>query len=99
PDFGLCKGISAYSRSPKSPLFGCFVPLNYIEVIFRPSKSDLMKIQTGSLLNGHMHIRNSYETLCAACEILNALSQSQFPHKAAPLLFRLLKSTLNLLEK
>lgn len=96
-EMGLCKVIGSFSRLPKNALFGTLTPLNHIEVIFRPSKSDLLKIETASLLNAYTSIRKDYDLLHNACGILNALVKFQFPHKPAPILFELLKSYLSLI--
>jgi DNA repair protein RecO (recombination protein O) len=97
PDLGLCKAIGSYSRSPKNALFGCMTPLSHIEVIFRPSKSDLLKIETASLLNPHQELRKSYDLLQLGCSLISCITEFQFPNKPAPLLFNLLKSYLSLL--
>lgn len=97
-DRGLCRAIGSYSKSPKSPLFGILSPLNHIEVIFRPSRGDLLKIETLSLLNSHPEMRKEYDLLHTACLMLKCVKDSQLPHKPAPLLFELLKCYLTLLE-
>jgi DNA repair protein RecO (recombination protein O) len=99
PDLGLCKGICLHGKSPKNPQFGIFSPLHHVEVIFRESRNDLLKIQTGSLLNAHPFLRTSFDALQAACKLLAAVSKSQFPHKPAPMLFQLLKSYLEMFKE
>lgn len=99
PDLGVCKGISLHNKSPKNPLFGIFSPLHRVEVIFRKTNNDLLKIQTGSLLNAHLFLRTSYEPLQAACTLLALILKSQLPHKPAPLLFQLLKNYLEMFAK
>ena len=96
-EMGLCKAIGSFSRLPKNALFGSLSPLNHIEVLFRPSKSDLLKIESVSLLNAYTPIRKDYDLLQNACGMLNALIKFQFPHKSAPILFELLKSYLSLI--
>ncbi len=96
-EMGLCKAIGSYSRLPKNALFGTLTPLNHIEVLFRPSKSDLFKIETASILNAYAPIRKDYDLLQFSCGMLNALTKFQFPHKPAPILFELLKSYLSLI--
>lgn len=96
-EMGLCKAIGSFSRLPKNALFGSLTPLNHIEVIFRPSKSDLLKIESASILNAYAPIRKDYDLLHHACGMLNALVKFQFPHKPAPILFELLKSYLSLI--
>lgn len=99
PDLGLCKGICLHGKSPKNAQFGVFAPLHHVEVIFRESKNDLLKIQTGSLLNGHPFLRTSFDALQAACKLLAVVSKSQFPHKPSPMLFQLLKSYLEMFKE
>lgn len=99
PNLGLCKGICLYSKSPKNARFGIFAPLHHVEVIFRESKNDLLKIQAGSLLNAHPFLRTSYDALEAALALLAGVLKSQFPHKPAPLLFQLLKSYLEMFKE
>ena len=96
-EMGLCKAIGSFSRLPKNALFGSLTPLNHIEVIFRPSKSDLLKIASASILNAYSSIRTDYDLLHQACGMLNALMKFQFPHKPAPILFELLKSYLSMI--
>lgn len=96
-EMGLCKAIGSFSRLPKNALFGCLSPLNHIEVIFRPSKSDLFKIESASILNPYTPIRKNYDLLHQACGMLTCLTKFQFPHKPAPILFELLKSYLSLM--
>lgn len=96
-EMGLCKAIGSFSRLPKNALFGSLTPLNHIEVMFRPSKSDLFKIESASILNAYAPIRKDYDLLHQACGMLNCLVKFQFPHKPAPILFELLKSYLSLI--
>lgn len=97
PNLGLCKAIGSHSRSPKNALFGALTPLNHIEVIFRPSRGDLLKIESTHLLNAHSGMRKDYDRLKLACDMLKCMAESQFPNKPAPLLFELLKSYLGLM--
>lgn len=99
PDRGLCSAIGSYSKSPKGALFGLLAPFNHIELIFKPGRSELLKIENGSLLNGHSNIRKSYDLIERGCKILDALLKSQLPNKPAPLLFELLKNYLFLLTE
>lgn len=96
-EMGLCKAIGSFSRLPKNALFGSLTPLNHIEVMFRPSKSDLLKIESASILNPCAPIRKDYDLLHHACCMLNSLMKFQLPHKPAPILFELLKSYLSLI--
>lgn len=99
PDLGLCKGICLHGKSPKNAHFGVFAPLHHVEVIFRESRNDLLKIQAGTLLNGYLFLRSSFDALEAALALLTSISKSQFPHKPAPLLFKLLKSYLEMFKE
>lgn len=96
-DQGLCRGFASYSRSPKSGLFGMLNPLAHIEVIFRPSKGDLLKIMSAFVIRHHRELRKSYDRLQLSCQMATSLSQFQLPHKPAPLLFDLFKSYLALI--
>lgn len=96
-DLGMCRAIGPFSRLSKNALFGMLTPLNLIEVSFRPSRSDLLKIETASLLNAHLQLRINYERLTHACTMLSLLAKAQFPFKPAPLVFILLKNYLNLM--
>lgn len=96
-EMGLCKAIGSFSRLPKNALFGSLTPLNHIEIMFRPSKNDLFKIESASILNAYASIRKDYDLLHQACSMLNSLMKFQFPHKPAPILFELLKSYLSLI--
>lgn len=98
-DMGLCRVIGSYSRSPKNALFGILTPLNHIEVSFRPSRSDLLKIESASLLNAHLKIRKNYDRLQLSCKMLSLIAKTQFPHNSAPLLFTLLATYLNLMQE
>lgn len=98
-DGGLCRVIGSYARAPKNALFGILTPLNHIEVSFRPSRSDLLKIEVASLINTHLDLRQNYDKLECACRMLALLAKAQFPHKPAPLLFTLLKNYLHLMQE
>lgn len=99
PDLGVQKLVGSRARSPRSALFGCFQPLNLLEINFRRTGRDLERAHNVTLLHAHVEIRQSLEKLSAGCGMLTAVSKSQMAHKPVPMLYALLKSYLALLAK
>lgn len=98
-EHGLFRALGTYSRSSKSALFGMLTPLNQIEVVFRPTRGSLVKVQSASLINAHTPLRSSYERLDHACKMLNCVSNSQFPNKPTPELYQLLRGYLGIMAE
>lgn len=94
PDRGLIKLIFKYSRKKNA-----IEPLQLLEVIFKEGRGDLLQEVNFTLLDSHLKLRESFNILNAALEILKALKSSQMDQKASPILFSLLLHYLNFLPK
>lgn len=80
--------VKGGNRSKKGALALCS-PLAHAEFIYRPGRKDMDYFVEGRLLTSPQQLRTDYNCLEAACSLAQALSKSQFPHKAAPQLFSL----------
>lgn len=97
--YGLLKCAAKYSRSPKSKLAPLLVPFNEIEAYFLLRDRELETIQSASLLDPSLSLRNSLEAIEAASLCTEALIKSQLPGKSAPLLYALLKKYYQLIPE
>ena len=70
-------------------------PLTHLEILYTKSKGDLLKCSSLTLLNAHLDLRTNLTTLEAACEMTQAVLQSQFPNSPAPSLYALLTAYLD----
>jgi DNA repair protein RecO (recombination protein O) len=64
------------------------------EFLYVKGKSDLYKFHDGTVLDDHMALRNSFNSLTAAGEIAQAVLHSQMPGKPAPQLYALLTACM-----
>lgn len=86
PEQGLIKLILKGSSKPSS------LPpslLTRAEFVYTKGKSDLYKCNEVHAIDQHLAIRNSLESLTAACEMAQAILSTQFPEKASPHLYEL----------
>jgi DNA repair protein RecO (recombination protein O) len=70
-------------------------PFCLAEFLFIKGKSDLFKLQDGSILNDHHFLRRTLVHLQAAAEMVKIILKSQLPGKPAPKLYDLLLAYLN----
>ena len=74
-------------------------PLTRGEFVYSTGKgnNDLFFFCDGTVVDQHLSIRQDLDTLDAACEMLKIIKATQFPGKAAPLLYRTLSIFLHTL--
>lgn len=65
-------------------------PLTQAEFVYLKGSSDLFKCREFSPLNSFQKIRLNLQSLQAACEMMQAILESQLLHHPAPLLYQLL---------
>ncbi|MFS8563609.1 MAG: DNA repair protein RecO [Rhabdochlamydiaceae bacterium] len=70
-------------------------PFCQAEFLFTKGKSDLCKLQDGTILNDHHFLRRSLPHLQAAAEMVKIVLKSQLPGKPAPQLYALLLACLS----
>jgi len=80
--------ISLIVNSPK--LTSLSAPFCAAEWIYRKPQKELASLSDGTLLDGFVELRSSYEKISAAGAIANDLLRSQLPCKPTPLLYELL---------
>lgn len=89
-DLGLIKLVVKKANSKPFSV----TPLTRAEFVITKGNSDLYKCHEISLVNGHLALRNSLQNLEAACDILQALMDTQPAQTAAPDLYALSVSYL-----
>lgn len=65
-------------------------PLTQAEFVYSKGKSELYKCVDTSVICQHLHLRENLHLLQSACDMLQAVTESQLLHQPAPLLYRLL---------
>lgn len=70
-------------------------PFCQAEFLFIKGKSELFKLQDGTIINDHSFLRNSLLHLQAAADMVKHILKSQLPGKPAPQLYNLLLAYLN----
>ncbi len=70
-------------------------PFCQAEFLFIKGKSDLFKLQDGTILNDHHFLRASLAHIQAAAEMVKLILKSQLPGKPAPKLYALLLAYLS----
>lgn len=86
----IIKGANHTRRNPSKP-----APLTFGEFVYTQGKSELFKCTEFSIIKQFPAIRTSLPALEAACDVLQAIIESQLPHKPAPDLYLLLLWTLS----
>jgi DNA repair protein RecO (recombination protein O) len=99
PDEGIVKFIVKGASRSKSHVKGLTEPLTHAEFVYTKGKSELYKCQEISAINSNHSLRLSLPVLEAACDLLQAILSSQFPHTPAPQLYKLLNSYLERLNQ
>ena len=74
-------------------------PTSCVNFTYSKSRSDLLKVKEINLINAHISLRNNYEKIESASNILRSLVKSQLPGKPSPLLYQLTKVYLKQLCK
>ena len=84
--------------APGSKKRSLLEPLMHVELICAPGKGELMKLHDITILSTKPLLRLNFKKLRSASAMLNALSLSQLPYKASPLLYQSLDRHLYWLE-
>lgn len=93
-DMGMIKLVVKKANS-KQMTGHMTMPLTRAEFVFAKGKSELFKCQEISLLNAHLGLRDKWDNLEAACDILQTVLDSQPAQTPSPDLYALSASYLN----
>jgi DNA repair protein RecO (recombination protein O) len=95
PTEGLIKFFyrGAYSQK-KNHGSGTTTPLSIVEIIYTKGRGDLYTCVEAAVLDHHLALRNTLNTLGAACGMIQAIATTQQPGKSAPELYQLLQMYL-----
>jgi DNA repair protein RecO len=94
PDSGLIKLMVNFGNHPKKGMK--IAPMSRIELSYSRGKGDLLKCVEVKVIDQFPLLREKFEFLQSAGQILLSLLHSHFPEKPAPMLYQIL---LNYLEK
>ena len=96
PDHGIIKTIvHKASTKGKSPL----EPLIHADFVLLKGRSEILKCQEISVKNRYLGLREHYLHLEAACDLIKAVQESQYPDKPALSLYQLLTYSLEKLTQ
>lgn len=87
---GLIKIICYGSRSQKSKWRSLCLPLTHLEIVYREKQGEIFECRDLSLIDSHNSLKQHFQHIEAACDLLHALNSSQMPGKEAPDLYALL---------
>jgi len=87
-DLGLVKFIVKNANAKQYPSH-LTAPLTAAEFIFSKGKSDLLKCHEISLISSNHQLRENFDQLEAACDMLQVLLESQQDHTPSPNLYAL----------
>ncbi len=91
---GLLRFIVKGAFGIKSSKKNLCQPFTYGEYVYRPSKNSLHRLSEGKVTQPFLSLRENFEKLVAASELVRLIARSQMPDQPAPELFDLLKSYL-----
>jgi len=89
-DAGLIKVICYGSRSSRSKWFGLCRALTQVEVVFREKNGEIFECRDLDLINSYDYLKQDFNQMEAACDMLYSLNRSQLPGRSAPKLYALL---------
>ncbi len=89
PDFGLIKLFAKGASRPRSKHGAATTPLVRAEFLYTRGRSDLYRLLEGSVVDPFLHLRDSLTALETAGHLIQDILASQWPGKAAPLLYSL----------
>jgi len=87
---GLMKVMCYGSRSSKSKWHGLCRALTQVEIIYREKNSEIYECRDLTLIHSFDNLKQEYQQLEAACDLLYCLNRSQLVGKTAPKLYALL---------
>lgn len=91
---GLIKLMCYGSRSQKSKWRGLCLPLTRLEVVYQEKKGEIFVCRDLTLVDAHLWLKEEFNQLEAACDLLHTLNCSQMLGKEAPRLYALLLAYL-----
>jgi DNA repair protein RecO (recombination protein O) len=91
---GIISLIVKHISSKRSTMLALTTPFTRGEYLYRRGRSELMPLEDATLLDEHLELRNRFESLQAAGELVQAILASQMPGKAAPILYGLFSAYL-----
>ncbi len=89
-DAGLIKIMCYGSLSQKSKWRGICRALTQVEVVYREKQGEIFECKDLTLINSYDTLRQNYNQMEAACDLLYALNQSQLPGRVSPKLYALM---------
>jgi DNA repair protein RecO (recombination protein O) len=99
-DFGRLKTMAKGARRPNSPFRGRMDLFYLDEIVFlRSRRSDLHLLRECFLQDPHARLRESVETMTAACYVCELVELATQPEDASGRIFELLAGTLTALER
>lgn len=93
-DQGLIKLIVHGANRPKSNRLIFCQPFTLLELTYLTKKGEIHHFREGKILNPNLNLRDSYEALEAASQLLDITSKSQMPEEPSSQLFLLLTTYL-----
>lgn len=87
--FSKEKGMISIVVPQASRRFDLCSTFSEVELILRGTRSELFKFEDGSVIDAHLELRSSLESLKTAGELGRLILKSQLPGKAAPKLYLL----------
>lgn len=94
PEEGLIKLFIRAAYSSKNGKGASITPLTAVDAVYSKGRGDFFTSHELSVANHHLDLRKDLATLNAACDMLQAISSTQQPGKAAPELYQLLTAYL-----
>lgn len=96
---GIVKLIVKGGQSRKRRLQALCSPLSQGEFIYLPGKGEIGRFRDGTLKNSFPKLREDYDTLKSAGNLLRTILKSQLSEKPAPLLYQSLERFLQYLPE
>ena len=93
-EYGLIKLIVHGANRPKSNRLIFCQPFTLLELTFFKKQGDIHQFREGKILNPNLNLRDSFEALEAASQLLDVTSKSQMPEEPSSQLFLLLTTYL-----
>lgn len=87
---GLLKIICYGSRSQKSKWRSLCQPLTHVELLYREKRGEIFECRDLSLIDSQDALKQEFQYIEAACDLLQALYSTQMLGKEAPQLYALL---------
>lgn len=96
-EHGVLKFVAHKANAAKRGLK--VLPLTKADIIYMTTQSELYKLKDLSPIAQYLSLRQNFEYLQAACELLKCVLRTQLPQKPAPELYGLLCAYLDKIPK